>query len=256
VALGATSCEVYTDVDGVYTADPRVVPEARVLATVPVGVMAEMAFSGAKVMHNRAVELAAARGMDIVVRSSSSYSVGTTIVGRSSGMIETDGFVVAVTHDLDVAGLTVCGREASPDLVTEVLSAVARVSVPVDMVSWSASGHPEGTLRFAVRHSRLADAVGAVRSAIGDRGWEVAVAEDVGTLSLVGVGLHSRPEYTVQMLGVLARTAVPAMLFSSTQSRVSVVVPRDRVVDGVVALHRAFALDRPATAAELLSSAG
>lgn len=245
VALRASSCEVYTDVDGVHTADPRVVPDTRVLATVPAAVMAEMAFSGSRVLHSRAVELAAARGMDLVVRNSMSQSPGTMIVGRSSDVFETDGFVTAVTHNMDVAGVTMRATRASPGLVTDVLSAMARACVPVDMVSWSGPGQPGDTLRFAVRHSQLAEAMDAVRTVTYDRDWDLTVAEDVGTLSLVGIGLHSRPEYTVQMLEVLARIGVPAILFSSTQSRASVVVPRDRVAAGAVALHRTFALDQP-----------
>ncbi|MGN9908989.1 aspartate kinase [Phytohabitans sp. LJ34] len=252
-ALGAENCEIYTDVDGIYSADPRIVPSARVLSKVDAAVMAEMAFSGAHVMHARAVELAATRRLDVLVRNSMSPAPGTTIAARRTDpkvdMMENEGFVVAVTHDLDVAQVTVSAG-SSPGVTPEcVLTPLARTAVPVDMLSCSAE------LRFAVRRSDLPVADRALREAGLPHGYAIDVAEDVGKLSLVGMGLFNRPEYTARLLAVLADRGIPTSLLSSTQMRVSALVPLDRVVEGAMALHKDFDLDGREQPASSLTTA-
>ncbi|WFE30115.1 aspartate kinase [Solwaraspora sp. WMMD791] len=246
-ALDAVSCEIYTDVEGVFTADPRIVPQARVLDTVGVGVMAEMAFAGARVLHCRAVELAAARGMDLVVRNSMSRQPGTTILGRSDpAMMENDGFVTAVTHDPDAALVRIEPMRDNPDLARYVLGVLAAASVPVDMVTLPESGGGTGrSMRFTIRRSDVPDATDALGSSAIGADARYTMDPSVGKLSLVGAGLFSRPENAAAMLDVLAEQAVPVSLIAATQLRITAVVPRDRLVAAAAALHRRLNLDRP-----------
>nr|MDT0662548.1 aspartate kinase [Micromonospora sp. DSM 115978] len=245
-ALGAVSCEIYTDVEGVFTADPRIVPQARVLVTVGVGVMAEMAFAGARVLHCRAVELAAARGMDLVVRNSMSRQPGTTILGRSDpDMIENDGFVTAVTHDADAALVRIEPTRDNPDLARYVLGVLASASVPVDMVNLPESSRAGRPMRFTIRRSDVPDATDALGSSALGTGTRYTMDPSVGKLSLVGAGLFSRPENAAAMLDVLAEQDVPVSLIAATQLRITAVVPRDCLVGAAAALHRRFHLDRP-----------
>jgi aspartate kinase len=256
VALGARCCEIYTDVEGIYSADPRVVPGARLLTAVDVGVMAEMAFAGAHVLHPRAVELAAVRHMDLVVRSSLTRTPGTAILGGDdTNMIETDGFVTAVTHDTDVASVAIAPRRTDPAFARRVLAALARASVPVDMVTWSEVVGRGMPVRFVVRRSDLPQVVRALGEFTEVGGARLQVVEDVGKLSLVGVGMFSRPEHAAAMLNALAEIDVTASLMSSTQLRISVIVPLDRLIDGACALHRQFQLHRHDLSAGSLASA-
>src|SRR6185437_2741871 len=153
-ALAAWGCEIYTDVDGVYTADPRVVPEATRLHSVDVGTMAEMAFAGARVLHSRAVELAGIGRVEIRVRGSFSRGPGTLIsLPPKSGptapyqevisMLENDGAISAIVHDLDVARVLVHSRLGRTDLAVDVLSALAGLAIPIDMVARSGPSEEE-----------------------------------------------------------------------------------------------------------------
>ncbi|MFV2019994.1 aspartate kinase [Micromonospora sp. LOL_023] len=254
--LGAADCEMYTDVEGVFTADPRVVPQARVLSTVGVGVMAEMAFAGARVLHCRAVELAAAHGMDLVVRSSMVRQPGTTILGRSDPeMVENDGFVTAVTHDSDAALVRIEPGRTGSDLARSVLGTLASAAVPVDMVTLPESAAPGLPMRFTIRRSDIPFATDALGSSALGSGPRFTFDPSVGKVSLVGAGMLSRPENVAAMLDVLAEQDVPVSLIATTQLRITAVVPADRLVDAAAALHRRFNLDRPEVPAASLTSA-
>lgn len=255
-ALGAASCEIYTDVEGVYTADPRIVPEARVLSRVDVAVMAEMAFAGARVLHCRAVELAAARGMDLVVRSSMSRRPGTTIVGRSvPEMMENDGFVTAVTHDADAVLVRIEPTRTDDALVRYVLGKLAAAAVPVDMVTLPETPGPGRPMRFTIRRDDLPYASDALNSSAVGSDAQFTFDPAVGKVSLVGSGLFSRPENAAMMLDALAEADIQVSLIAATQQRISAVVPRDRLVDAAAAMHRRFHLDRPDVPAVSLTSA-
>jgi aspartate kinase len=248
VALAAelqASCEIFTDVAGVYTADPRIVSTARLLRLVDSSVMTEMAFSGARVMHSRAVELAAVKELDIHVRSSFTPASGTTIVGRSGNIvIETRGFVVAVTHDLDVATVLIRFTGNDRNIAATMLRALARESVPVDLVTWSAMSDGESRMGFALRRSQLREVRRMLRETLSGPDFQVEIKEDVGKLSLVGTGLLNRPEHTARLLAALADTGISASWISTTQSRTSVIIPLDRILEAVGTLHGEFNLDR------------
>ncbi|QGZ50978.1 MULTISPECIES: aspartate kinase [Streptomyces] len=243
-ALSAASCEIYTDVKGIYTADPRVVPEARVLSTIDAGVMAEMAFAGAQVMHSRAVELAASHSIDVVVRGSFTTEPGTTILGRSIDVLESQGSITAVTHDTDIVMALTRSRRPRDGLAADVLTELARASVPVDLLSWGAPDDHGFRMGFALHGSRLAPAREALSRIAAGLGCETDVDEKVGKVSLVGVGLLNRPDYTARMLALLSRMGVTPSWVSSTHLRVSVIIPLDRVLEAVTALHQEFGLGR------------
>ncbi|WP_189225356.1 aspartate kinase, partial [Saccharothrix coeruleofusca] len=167
VAHGARVCEICTDVDGVRRADPRVVANAGLLREVPAAVMSEMAFSGARVLHPRSVELAAAHGVDIVVRDASGPGAGSTIFGRERPMLDSDVLegragVIAVTHDDRVTQVVVEARCAMGAGAARVLDAVARREISVDAVTWSADSGSPLRMAFCVADDAVDDARAAV----------------------------------------------------------------------------------------------
>ncbi|MEG9548050.1 aspartate kinase [Streptomyces baarnensis] len=253
--LGARACEIHTDVPGIYTADPRVVPEARVLPTVDAAVMAEMAFAGARVMHSRAVELAAANGLDVVVRGSFSAEPGTTILGRSADMLETQGPVTAVAHDMNIAMALTRSDRVRDGLAADILTELARSAVPIDLLSFGVPDGPGLRMGFAVPGSRLPAAREAIDRIAAHLGCETEVDEKVGKVSLVGVGLLNRPDCTARLLAVLARLGAAPSWVSSTNLRVSAIVPLDRVPEAVNALHQEFGLGRDDLEAQTLVTA-
>lgn len=257
-ALGARRCEICTDVPGVATADPRVVPNVRVLRQLDVGVMAEMSFAGAKVLHSRAVELAAMHRVELHVRSSASSAdpiePGTVIpAGSDPTMLETSGVVVAIAHDLDVARVLVhCGSRRA-DVAADILAMLSEHAVPVDLVARSGPHEDEFRMGFTMRRADVDKTLPAVHEAMQELGGTIHVDENVGKLSLIGMGLLNRPEYTARMLSALSAAGIATSWLSTSQIRTSVVIPRDRVVPAVRLLHEEFGLDRdriePVTAA-------
>jgi aspartate kinase len=243
--LQADLCEIYTDVDGVCTADPRVISTARVLPTIDVGLMAEMAFAGAKVLHSRSVDLAAMYGVEVHVRNSYSQSTGTIISrGNDGNMLETHGTVVAVTHDSDVATISVRAKNSNKNLATGVLAILARTSIPVDMVSGSGPHEEESRIRFSIRRSSLGEVIAPLRHYVAGLGGEIHIDENVGKLSLIGTGLLNHPEYTARMLSILAAAGIATSWISTSQLRTSVLVPRNRLIETVSLLHHEFQLGK------------
>ncbi|MGW6580457.1 aspartate kinase [Streptomyces globisporus] len=240
-ALGAERCEIFTDVDGVYSADPTHVPDARKLPFVPAAVMAEMAFAGAKVLHPRAVELATLQGVELHVRTSLGTQEGTVVGEEKDFMtsLETGGAVVAITSDPDVARVLVHARGRS-DLAAEVLSILAQHAVPMDLVARSGPNEEEFRMGFTVRRSDVADIGPALDKAIAVHGGEVRIDPDVAKVSLIGMGLLNRPEYVARMTAVLAAAGIATSWVSSSQLRASVTVPADRRVQALCLLHKEF----------------
>jgi aspartate kinase len=265
VSHGARVCEIYTDVDGVRCADPRVVPGAPLLAEVDAAVMVEMSFSGARVMHPRAVELAAAHGLDIVVRHASGRGRGSVIrsdavPGRSpevldESTIEDRAGVVAVTHDQAVAQVIVrAGAEYTPCGIG-VLDALADRQIAVDPVVWWSLPPDELRMTFCVPESTVDEVMATMGAVLEKRGGAAEIHHPVGKVSIVGVGLLSRPKLSAAALAALAAQGIDARCVSCTQARTTVVVDRDRVHDAVTALYREFGLDRAAGSEAVLSPA-
>ncbi|MDA3644130.1 aspartate kinase [Saccharopolyspora indica] len=250
----ARTCEICTDVDGVHRADPRVVVGAPLLTRIDAETMSEMAFSGAGVMHARAVELAAAHAIDVVVRNSADRTRQTTIVGRGADVSGTGGIegragVVAVTHDRAVTQVVVKGGSG-----VAALNTVASMEIPVDSVTWGVGPSDELRMAFcmpdAALEEVLAELTGAVRGANGS----VETRRSLGKVSLVGVGLLSRPGTMIGALTALRDREIDAQCVSATQARTTFLVPRARVDEAVVALYEEFLLDLDERGLELMST--
>ncbi|WP_246017212.1 aspartate kinase [Micromonospora pisi] len=249
--LRAGQCEIYTDVDGIYTADPRVLPGSRRLASVDLAVMAEMAFAGAKVLHPRAVELAAMERLVLHVRGTFAADDGTVISGGGDmKVLETRGVVVAVAHDPDVARVLVHSRGSRKDLASDVLAVFARLTIPVDLVARSGPYEDEFRMGFTVAEHHVPALLPELDRALAALGGSVAVEENVGKLSLVGMGLLNRPEYTARLLAALSAAGIFTSWISTSQLRTSVTVPRHRLLDAVHIAHREFGLDQPGRGAD------
>lgn len=243
--LRASACEIYTDVDGVFSADPRILPAARCLPWVEPGVMAEMAFAGAKVLHTRCIELAAMEGVEVRVRNVSSQAPGTIVVDRQDDRpLETRRAVVAVTHDTDVARVLVHCRDSRRDLAPDVFEVLAAQGTVVDLVARSGPYESEFRMGFTIRRSQADSVRAALHEVTAAYGGGVHFDENVGKVSVVGMGLLSRPEYTARLMAALASAGIPTSWISTSQMRLSVIVPRERTIDAVEALHREFRLDR------------
>jgi aspartate kinase len=251
-ALRTASCEICTDVPGVSTADPRVVADARVLSTVDVAVMAEMSFAGAKVLHPRAVELAARNRIELYVRKSDesppakSRTIVTAVGDRA--FFETQGVAVAIAHDFDVARILVRCRPHGTDLAANILEMLSMRSLSVDMMAWSGPQEDEFRVDFTISRKGSEEAASVLRKALADFGATIHVYQNVGKISLIGMGLLNHPEYTAKMLSVLARAGIPISWLSTSQIRTSVVVPLDHVANAVQLLHNEFELNRAASA--------
>lgn len=242
--LGARHCEIYTDVAGILSADPRVVPAARLLPTVEVNVMAEMAFAGARVMHARAVELAALYGVDIHVGNSVSARIGTRIHQRDGeDMLETRAAVVAVVHEPDVVRVTLSGSASQGDHAPEVFQILAQQAIPADMTTVTRTPNGGTCVGLTVHHSHTAAVRRSFTALAGLPHGGVDVDEHLAKVSIIGTGLMSRPEYAARMLSSLTREGIAARLLSASQLRVSVTVSTDQAGRAVRLLHTEFGLD-------------
>lgn len=244
--LRARRCEINTDVDGVFTADPRRVPAARLVRSIDPAVMAELSFAGAAVLHSRAVELAAMQRVELHVRSTFAHAdaPGTVVRAESDPiMLETSGVVTAVACDDNVARVLVrtCGSKS--DLAAEVLTRLAERGVPADLVARSGPQEAEFRMGFTVR-ARDADAVTvALRDLVDRHAGVVRVDRDVAKVSLIGMGLLNRPEHTSQLLSALAAADIHTSWVSMSQLRTSVVVPREQVEQALALAHHTFGLE-------------
>ncbi|MBT2479515.1 aspartate kinase [Streptomyces sp. ISL-94] len=240
-ALDAGSCEIYTDVDGVYTADPRLVESARKLPRVAADVMVEMAFSGAKVLHSRSAELAAAKGVELHVRSSLVDREGTVVSGGDTSLLETGSAITAITSDTDVARILVhCKGRSDP--ASEILALLAGNAVPADLVARSGLQEDEFRMGFTVRHSDVARIEEPLESAVAPFDGGISVDTEVAKVSLIGMGLLNRPEYLARLTTVLSGAGIGTSWISSSQLRVSVIVPRHEHVRALRLLHAEFGL--------------
>lgn len=234
-ALGQHRCHIYTDVDGVCTADPRIVPLARPLATVDADVLAEMAIAGAAVVHPRAAELAATCRVDLQVSNSFTPSAGTVVRSRTPDSMATEGGVVAITDDRSVAQVRVHHRPTNPH--RDLFTALASHAVSLELV-----GQVDDGMTFAIPRDDLA----AVRALLTTDGTvspaEIEVDDTVGKVSLVGRGLLSNTGYVSRTLATLAELGIPASPLSSSPLRISVLVPANQVAVAVKALHQEFRL--------------
>jgi aspartate kinase len=238
-SLGAEVCQIYTDVDGVYNADPRLVPEARPLVEIGYEEMLEMASYGAKVMHPRAVELGELFDIPILVASSFNDHPGTLIHGGVS--MEVRNKVRSVAHDLDVAKITVVGVPDRPGIAASIFIPLAKAGVSVDTIVQNASIANVTDLTFTVTRSQLSRAMEVVRpiaESIGAR--ECAADASLGKVSIIGTGMQNTPGYAARMFGALSQENINIQLIATSEIRITCIIEEARVQDAVRALHRAF----------------
>ena len=241
-ALGAESCEIYTDVAGVFTADPRIVPEARQLSRLSYDEMLEMASSGAVVLQTRSVEYAKFARVRLHVRSTWSDAPGTVV--EEAPEMERIRLVTGVTHDLDVARLTIRDLPDVPGIAHRIFSALAARHINVDMIVQTASRGERADISFTVTRSEAGAAEETMREVgreIG--GGEVSAAEDVAKVSIVGAGMASSPGVASAMFGALAEEGVNIQMISTSEIKVSCVISAADTAKAVRAVHRAFNLD-------------
>jgi aspartate kinase len=249
-ALGAEVCEIYTDVSGVYTADPRIVPDARKLATVSFEEMLEMAASGAGVLQLRSVEYARNHGVRIHCRSSFEESPGTVVVAEGETMEQP--LITAVTHSTSEARVTLSGVPDEPGAAARIFSALAEVNINVDMIVQSepSSAGGRAEISFTLPREDLRAAREALEPLTGESFDELTAHEQMGKVSIVGAGMRSHPGVAAKVFDVLAREGVNIELIATSPIKISCVIDRDRVPQAVQLLHSAFELSGPGTVDE------
>jgi len=242
-ALDAEVCEIYTDVAGVFSADPRIVPDARKLSTVSFEEMLEMASSGAKVLQLRSVEYARTHGVRIHCRSSFDEGDGTIVVGEEDSM--ENPLITAVTHSVDEARITLIGVPDSPGVAGAVFGALADAGVNVDMIIQNEpeSEGSKADMSFTVASEDLRDARSVLEGILEGQGIErIAWDEKMGKVSVVGAGMRSNPGVAATVFRTLGEQGINIEMISTSPIKISCVVSADRVADAVRTLHAAFAL--------------
>lgn len=240
--LDAEICQIYTDVEGVFTADPRIVPEARKLREISYDEMLEMASSGALVLQTRAAELAKQYRVPLEVRSTFADREGTVVTDKA---MEHRRLVTAVTHDRNVAKIAATGLVDRPGIAHTLFRAIADRHVNVNLIIQSVPQAQGADISFTVARTDVAAAVEAARSVAREIGARDILADDgVAMVSLVGAGMITNPGVAARMFGALARAAVNIELIATSEIKISCVVRADQVEKAVRVLHAEFELDK------------
>jgi aspartate kinase len=241
-ALGAESCEIFTDVEGVYTADPRLVPSAYKLPAVTYEEMLEMSASGAKVMALRSVEFARNHGVRLHVRSTFSDQPGTWIREEDEELLE-KAIISGVTHDTSEAKLTVFGVPDRPGVAARVFRALADSGVNIDMIVQNVSEEGLTDISFTMPKSDLAVAEPILQAACSEIGAAgVNIDSEIAKVSLIGAGMRSHPGVAADMFEALAEAGINIEIISTSSIRISCVVRADEVERAVEAVHDRFQL--------------
>jgi len=247
-ALEADVCEIYTDVDGVFTADPRIVPSARRLEEISTEEMLEMAACGAKILHLRCVEYARRYGITIHVRSSFSNKPGTLILDRpNEGEENVEAPIISgVAHDRSEAKITIVGVPDSPGKAAEIFRVVADSGVNLDMIVQNVSAVESGLtdISFTLPKNDGQAAVKALDKVREEVGFEAMRYDDqIGKLSLIGAGMRSNPGVSAAFFEALSKANINIEMISTSEIRISVITRVDELDDAVRAVHSAFGLD-------------
>jgi aspartate kinase len=240
-ALGARECQIYTDVRGVFSADPRIVPEARKLPMVSYEEMLEMSASGAKVLQLRSVEYARNHGVRIHCRSSFEDGPGTLVLPEEETMERP--LVTAVTHSDAEARVTLSGVRDEPGVAGRIFGALAEANVNVDMIIQNepVSEDALADLSFTVERSDLETALETIER-LGGVSAGVERDERIGKVSIVGAGMRSHPGVAAKVFGTLGENGINIEMISTSPIKISCVIDSERIPDAVRALHRAFDL--------------
>jgi len=246
-ALGADVCEIYTDVDGVFTADPRIVASARRIPRISYEEMLEMAASGAKVLMLRCVEYARRYGIPIHVRSSFSSREGTWVTeAEAEGEQMEQAIISGVAHDRSEAKITVVGVPDKVGEAARIFRAIAAAGINIDMIVQNVSAAATGRtdISFTLPREDGQAAVTALRQFQEEVGYESLLYDDrIGKVSLIGAGMRSHPGVSATFFGALADAGVNIEMISTSEIRISVIVDSSDIELAVQAAHRAFDLD-------------
>jgi aspartate kinase len=246
-ALDADVCEIYTDVDGVFTADPRVVPSARKLKSVTYEEMLELAASGAKVLHLRCVEYARRYELPIHVRSSFSTNEGTWVVkNQPEGDIMEQAIISGIAHDKSEAKITIVGVPDRPGMAARIFQAIADADINIDMIVQNVSAASTGLtdISFTLPKSEGANATATLKRIQGEVGFaSIQYDDQIGKLSLIGAGMRSHPGVTANFFAAMSEAGVNIEMISTSEIRISIVCRAADVERGVRAAHSAFELD-------------
>ena len=241
-SLDAEVCQICTDVDGVYTADPRLVPKARKLTEIGYEEMLELASYGARVLHPRAVELGELFNLPILVTSSFTQSSGTLIHGGVS--MEVRNKVRSVAYDLDVAKITVVGVPDRPGIAVSILKPLAKAGISVDTIVQNASVDKITDLTFTVAKSQLAKAMRLVEPIAKSISARDCVSDSkLGKVSIIGTGMLNTPGYAVRMFSALSEKGINIQLITTSEIRITCIIDESRVEDAVGVLHETFQLE-------------
>ena len=247
-ALGADRCEIYTDVDGIFTADPRLVPSASQISRISYEEMLEMAACGAKVLHLRCVEYARRYSIPVHVRSSFSQREGTWVLDSDEGDDMEQAIISGVAHDRGEAKITIVGVPDKVGSAARLFGAVAEAEINIDMIVQNVSAAATGRtdISFTLPRADGARAMEAIARTEGEIAYDGLVYDDrIGKVSLVGAGMRSHPGVSARFFAALAEAGVNIEMISTSEIRISVIMRQDEVPAAVAAVHTAFGLDNP-----------
>ena len=248
-ALDADVCEIFTDVEGVFTADPRIVPEARKLKVVSYEEMLELSASGGKVLMLRSVEFARNHGVRIHVRSSFSDTEGTLVTSQEELMEQP--IISGIAHDTSEAEITILGVPDRPGIAAALFRKLADETVNVDMIVQNVSAEGHTDISFTVPKSellRIGPVIDAVAAEVGARG--VQQDSEIAKISLIGAGMKSNPGVAADMFDALAEAGINIGIISTSSIRISCVVPASEVERAVRVVHDKFRLSESVVLAE------
>ncbi|HEU4820751.1 MAG TPA: aspartate kinase [Qipengyuania sp.] len=242
----ADRCDIYTDVDGVYTTDPRIVPKARKLTKITFEEMLELAGVGAKVLNVRSVGLAMRENMPLRVLSAFEDLPGTEIVAELEENDMERNAIAGIAADRNEARITLTGIADQPGTVAAVMGPLAAAGIQVDMIVHAATaGEGASDLNFTVPRASLSQAVSAIEASGAHSGGQILTDDKVAKVSIVGVGIRSNPELAAKMFATLAERNINLLAVSASEIKVSVLLAEDEMELAVRVLHSAFGLDAP-----------
>ncbi|MYA19965.1 MAG: aspartate kinase [Chloroflexi bacterium] len=243
-ALRADRCDIYTDVAGIYTADPRICPQARPLRDIGYEEMLELAATGARVMHARAVEVGALYGVRILVASSFESDAPGTLIHEESTMEQADK-VRGIAHEQAIAKITVRGVPDRPGIAAQLFTPLAEAGVSVDTIVQNASVENLTDMTFTVERGDADEALRVTEALLPQiEASEVVADADLGSVSIVGTGMSTSPGFAARMFRTLFEHGINIELISTSEIRITCIVREAQVGDAVRALHDAFDLDR------------
>jgi aspartate kinase len=242
VALKAQACEIFTDVRGIYTADPRFIPAARLLPRIAYTEMLELASAGARVMHPRSIEIAEAYGMELHVRSSFNPGPGTIICSEET-IVEDRNRVRGIAHEEHVARLSVVGVPDRPGIAAAIFAPLAEADIAADVIVQTASHEGVTDMSFTVTSTDGRQAQRILEGVAKDIGARTVLAQDgLAKVSVIGSGIRGQPGVAATMFRALSQRGINIEMISTSEIRITCIINADRIKEAVAALHEAFKL--------------